>query len=125
MIIRIVLVACIGLLLVWVLNQTGSIAGQAKNKLLAIILFGAAILAVLFPDVTNIAANAVGVGRGADLLLYSLTVAFLASIFLYNLARRKDQQKITQLSRKLAIIEANQEERNRQAVQAKKHAKGA
>lgn len=120
MIIRGVLVVCIGLLLVWVLRQRGSLVGQAWGKILAIGLLTAAVIAVLFPDITNMLANAVGVGRGADLLLYGLTVVFLASILLYNMRRRDDQQKMTKLARRLAIIEANQQPHNQRLSRAKK-----
>ena len=54
----------------------GSAAQQALRKLLAIgvMLIGAAL--VIFPDILTRVANLVGVGRGTDLLLYGLVVAF-------------------------------------------------
>jgi len=119
MIIRIMLILSIAVLLAWVLRQRGSIVGEARTKLIAIALFMAAVLAVLFPEITNDIANSVGVGRGADLLLYGLAVTFLASQVIYNRQRNDDQRKLYKLARKLAIIEANQLGRNQELHQEK------
>ncbi len=66
----------------------------------------AAALAVLFPDVLTTLANQVGVGRGADLLLYVLVVTFLlVSVVLF---RRLSvlERRYTHLARTLAVQDA-------------------
>lgn len=63
----------------------------------------AAGLSVIFPDALTRLANAVGVGRGADLLLYILVVTFmLVSVVLF---RRLSQleRRYTQLARQVAV----------------------
>lgn len=66
----------------------------------------AAAFAVLFPDVLTTLANQVGVGRGADLLLYVLVVTFL--LVAVVLFRRLSvlERRYTHLARTLAVQEA-------------------
>lgn len=73
----------------------------------------AAVLSTLFPQWLTWLANRVGVGRGADLLLYVLVVTFgLVSVILF---RRLDtlERKYVALARSVAIAEAAQDERAR------------
>jgi hypothetical protein len=66
----------------------------------------AAAFAVLFPDTLTTVANLLGVGRGADLLLYLLVVTFL--LVAVVLFRRLSvlERRYTQLARMLAVQEA-------------------
>lgn len=68
------------------------------------ILFWVAVIIVAFaPQTTDLVAQIVGVGRGADLVIYiSLPVIFYA---IFRLAVRQDQQnrELTELVRKIAI----------------------
>jgi hypothetical protein len=76
-------------------------------------LAGAA-LSVVFPDSLSWIANKVGVGRGADLLLYVLTIAFmLVSVVLFRRLADLERKYVT-LARTLAIREARVDE-DRQA----------
>jgi len=65
-----------------------------------------AIVAIAFPSVMTAIAHRLGVGRGTDLLLYAMVVAFLAQIlssFRRNGAR---ERQITQLARRIALDNA-------------------
>lgn len=75
-----------------------------RGLTLAVILAG--IIGVLVPSVLTAIAEAVGVGRGADLVLYVLAVTFLfVSISLYlRLGQLHDRQ--VELARRFAIMEA-------------------
>ena len=65
-----------------------------------------AFAAILRPDLTTLIASFLGIGRGADLILYLLCVAFLlAAFYLYNRFQKLDSH-ITDLVRQLAIKEA-------------------
>jgi len=44
--------------------------------LLLLVLIAAAIVFILFPDITNQLANKLGVGRGADLVFYTSIIIF-------------------------------------------------
>ncbi|MCL2848847.1 MAG: DUF2304 domain-containing protein [Micrococcales bacterium] len=74
---------------------------------LAMVGFAVAFAAsVLFEDVWTVVANAVGVGRGTDLLLYLfiiMTLAFIAATYLHF---RGVEMQITALARRVALAEA-------------------
>ena len=74
-----------------------------RIALIAFILFAGA--SVLFPDVWNTLANAVGVGRGTDLLLYALIVVFLGYLTSSYLRFRGLESQITLLARRIALDE--------------------
>jgi hypothetical protein len=50
---------------------------QALRRLLGIGVVGVGVCAVIWPNLTTIVANAVGIGRGTDLVLYILVMVFL------------------------------------------------
>jgi len=70
----------------------------------------AGILAVLFPDVVTDIAQAVGVGRGTDLVLYALCVTFLFVTIALYLRMGEMHDQFVKLARQLALVEANLEE---------------
>lgn len=74
-----------------------------RLALLAFVFFGTA--AIAFPSLTTTAARIVGVGRGADLLLYLLFVAFLAFVATAGRRYRELERQLTVLTRRLAIDE--------------------
>ena len=58
---------------------------------------------VWFPDQTTVLANIVGVGRGADLLMYCWIVLSLLIITSLHLQQRRQLELITELARFLAL----------------------
>lgn len=82
---------------------------KAWKKIIGILFVLVAIVAVLVPDMLNKAAHVVGVGRGADLLLYLLTLAFIFTSFNNYASSRQEQKRLVKLARRMAITEANQE----------------
>lgn len=58
----------------------------------------------LFPENTTIIANWVGVGRGADLILYCFVVVMLLVIFNLHLRLRTTQETATEVARAVALI---------------------
>ncbi len=85
------------------MRQRVSTRSQAWGKVGALLLFVLAVIAIIAPDITNRLAHLVGVGRGADLLLYVLTVVFLANLLMQYMRRQDDHLHLVQLSRQLAI----------------------
>ncbi len=76
------------------------------NRLLFFILFLVGIVFVLFPELSNKVAHFVGVGRGADLILYLTIILFYASfLFLYSKLKKLEAIQTT-LIRKGAIENA-------------------
>ncbi len=88
-----------------VLAQTSPLRLLVRRSLtLGTILLG--ILAVLFPDAVTRVAGLVGVGRGTDLVLYLLCVAFmLVTVSLY-LRLNEMHDRYVELARRLALGEA-------------------
>jgi hypothetical protein len=106
MLIRIFLiVAALGLLVLLLRSRT-SARTRAWKKLIVIALTGVAVLSILRPELTQRAANIVGVGRGTDLLLYLLTAIFLYVAVGFFLRFRDVERQLTVLARRLALDEA-------------------
>lgn len=78
----------------------------AIRRLVMVLVLALTVLAVIFPDALNRVANAVGVGRGADLLLYGLIVVFLGNALVQQRRNRHIEQQLTRLTRRIAIAEA-------------------
>ena len=71
----------------------------------ALLAFGAMPL-VIRPELANRLANLVGIGRGADLLLYCFILISLAAIFNLHLRFRENERRMTAIARGLAIATA-------------------
>src|SRR5450631_1239994 len=79
---------------------------QAVRRLGLLVFAGLAVWSILFPTVWNKVARLVGVGRGTDMVLYALVVAFL-SFTLTTYVRFHDfETRYTKLARRLALDEA-------------------
>ncbi|MDQ1535896.1 MAG: small rane protein [Actinomycetota bacterium] len=79
---------------------------QAVRRL-GLMLFAAfAVWSILVPGVWNQIARIVGVGRGTDMVLYALVVAFLSFTLTTYLRFRDLETKYTTLARRLALDEA-------------------
>jgi hypothetical protein len=106
MIIQLVLLAAIlGLFIIFVRNRH-SVRMQA-GKRIGLVLFALGnVYAVLRPDDITAVARWLGVGRGTDLLLYGLVLAFLLAMLNYYLRFQGVDRQLTELARTLAIREA-------------------
>jgi hypothetical protein len=74
--------------------------------------WGAAIVCVLAPGITQWFAGILGVGRGADAVFYLGLIGLSYAFFRAYLRIRHVEQELTQLVRKLALKEADQEHKN-------------
>jgi hypothetical protein len=106
MIIQIVLIAGFLMFLFRFLANPSSYQHKAWTKILTIIFALAAIVVVLFPDSSNTVAHWVGVTRGADLLLYLLTLSFIFTVFNMYIKEKQDQKRLVTLARKVALLDA-------------------
>jgi hypothetical protein len=75
-IIQIVLILAVIFLLLFFLRHHGKSKTAASVKIGFSLFMVFGVLAVLFPDEVTTVANWLGVGRGTDLLLYAMVVAF-------------------------------------------------
>lgn len=83
---------------------------KPKEKLfIRVFIFTISILAIgfiMFPSVTNVVANALDIGRGADLIVYIYIVfSFFAIIYLYTKVRYLTQTS-TDIIRELSITKS-------------------
>lgn len=76
------------------------------------VFWGAGILFVLFPDSATTIANRVGVGRGADLILYVSIVTLFYGLFRLIVKIERLNRDLTELVRQKAL-EDHRRERNR------------
>ena len=85
------------------LRSSGSTTLLAVRRLVLIAFAGAAAASILFPGALTWVANQVGVGRGADLLLYGSVVlaVFVALGFHHRIQVLED--RVTALTRALAL----------------------
>jgi hypothetical protein len=76
-----------------------------KLGIVAVVFIGT--LCVWNPELTNAVAHAVGIGRGADLLIYLWIVLSLFVALRLHLHLRSQQEHITILARALALRDAD------------------
>src|SRR3954463_9890495 len=106
MVIKIVLIAAaLGLFGLFV-RSSRSVRTQAFKRIGFVVFLVLNLDAVLRPDDTTWLAHKVGVGRGADLVLYLLVVAF--AFFSVNtfLRFRNRERRFTDLARSIALRDA-------------------
>lgn len=85
-------------------------SGQvSRGRLLILCLFWLlAVVVVIIPNSTNYLAGLVGIGRGADLIIYlSLALLFFIN-FNFFVKLEKANREITELTRALALKDSNQ-----------------
>ena len=109
MIIRILLIAG--------LSAIGFFVFLRRNKLpfhimTVFLLLGAGAVAVVMPDLTSEVAQFVGVGRGADLVTYIAIIAVMFVLLHYYAKFVELQQKLTELTREMAILRAEQQQKS-------------
>ena len=80
LIIKSVLLVCVAGIGWMMLRSPGGARHQASRRLVTLAFALFAIVTIAVPSLTAHLARFVGVGRGADLLLYSLVIAFLAQV---------------------------------------------
>ena len=105
MIIKILLIAAALGVGVLVLREKVPRQQEALRRAAGLLVVLAGIIAVLWPDLTTTAANAVGVGRGTDLVLYLLVTVFAYAALTTTQKIHRLQHDITVLTRELALVQ--------------------
>jgi hypothetical protein len=76
---------------------------SAVQRLFVLSFFVGVTVCVLFPAATTVVAHAIGIGRGADLVLY-LSVFFLfVALFQAQLRLKHNEARLTAVVRALAV----------------------
>jgi len=106
--IQFILIVALAFLAISLVKSRNTSKTKAYKKLLLLLFIPCAIIVVLFPDIATRAANILGVGRGADLLLYGVTVVLIFVLFNTYIKDIENQNRTVVLARKIAIIEARE-----------------
>jgi hypothetical protein len=105
-------VIAIALVLVglYLLKARKSASQQAIRRLFILVALLTGLVAVLFPNYTNVVASYLGIGRGADLLLYAFVV-FALFYVVHQYRRQLWQEKVTtDLARAMTLAQAEIED---------------
>jgi hypothetical protein len=84
----------------------GGARHQAVRRILLVLFVLGAGVSVFFPQLLTALANLVGIGRGTDLLLYIMVIAFLGFAATTYRRTRQLESQITELSRRIALLGA-------------------
>lgn len=80
--------------------------GRTLASLAWVALWGASLVAVRYPEMTTRLARSVGIGRGADLLLYLAVLGAIVAFSVVSLRLRQMSREITVLTREVALLDA-------------------
>src|SRR4051812_17290856 len=106
-VIKVILVVVLAAFAVFLMIPGRGQRHVAIRRLVMLALLALVVLAVIFPSAVTVVARLVGVGRGADLLLYGLIVVFAGNSILVQRRHRNTEREITILARQLAILQAS------------------
>jgi len=100
------------ILLLFILSVVFSVIFKFKRKEISakefvfwIFLWASVLVAVIYPHTTDKIAKIVGVGRGADLLIYISIFVLFFIIFKIFVKLEKIERNITKIVRKIALDE--------------------
>lgn len=103
MLIQIILLIIIALIILRLIAKLKSKDLTIKQFLGWLIVWLAAAIAVLWPDLTVRLANLVGVGRGSDLVIYLAVVFLFYFVFRLLLRIEKIEKNLTEIVREEAL----------------------
>ena len=114
--IQILLVVAVIVIGLFLARPTGGDSHLAIRRLFMFAFVIVAIVSILFPQWLSYIANLIGVGRGADLLLYALVLAFLISVATTYRRNVQVNRRITHLAREITLARAEAEDALRRAA---------
>ena len=106
--IQVALIAVVFLVAARLFRSRGARA-QAIRRIGLVVFATFAAVSILLPDVWSRLARVVGVGRGTDLVLYALVVAFLSFTVTTYLRFRSLETSYTRLARRIALESVHRE----------------
>ena len=103
MIFKFFLILALGVLALYAYFQSRR-APMVSLSVLGLAAIGIVLAAA--PDLATTLAQTVGIGRGADLVIYCFVLISLAAIFNLHLKLRANETNVTQLVRAIAMMNA-------------------
>ncbi|HEY2043321.1 MAG TPA: DUF2304 domain-containing protein [Jatrophihabitans sp.] len=104
--IKVVLVLSFLGLIIWAFRNRNRVGLRAGARVLAVALTTVAIISVLQPNITQSAANFLGVTRGTDLVLYAFIVVFVVTSVGIYFRFRELERRLVDIVRAEAIRDA-------------------
>jgi len=101
--VQILLLAFVGFALARVIHKYRNRAMRTAAFAFWVLVWLASALVILFPDSTSFVARLLGIGRGADLIVYSALIASFYLIFRIQLVLDRFEQAMTEVVRTLAL----------------------
>jgi len=98
----------IGLILLLEIAQVARKKRVGWNGLMRLVVWIGAAIAIFQPDMVSQIASTLGIGAGSNLVLYTVTLAFIFTTFYFYSRYLRLQRQLTELARYLAIQEAKQ-----------------
>jgi hypothetical protein len=111
--IQLILVISVLVVLIVFVRSSNAVYVQASKRIALVLFLVVNVYAVMRPDDLTTIAHFLGVGRGTDLVLYALVVAFIATVFSMYQRFRVVDRRYTELARTVAIREAELVNRER------------
>jgi len=108
-IIQLLLIAAILLILIRMWRRT-SAGTRVAWRLLLILFMTIAVVVILAPGLTSQVANAIGVGRGTDLVLYATVIVVLYRFVDDAIWRRDSVRRVAEVVREQALLRAKLDE---------------
>lgn len=102
-IIKLLLIGAFVLFAVIVIIPSRGSRHLAVRRLAMLGVLALGVLTVIFPEITLEVAEAVGVERGTDLVLYGLVVVFVGNSIFMAAKFRHHERDLTQLARSIAL----------------------
>lgn len=105
-IVQLLLVASFAAVFLYALRSRTAHGVSATKKLAFMTFMLVVLVAVFSPRLVTAVANIVGVGRGADLVLYLLAVMFCFYVVNDYLRGQESRNQVHKLARRIAVLEA-------------------
>jgi hypothetical protein len=105
--IQVLLILSVGVVAIFLLRASAGVRHLAIRRVLLLIFALGAMASIILPTWVTRLAHLVGVGRGTDLLLYALIVAFLGYTATSYRRSRQIERRFTELTRQIALDEVS------------------
>ena len=106
--IQVILILAFAAIFLVALRSRSAHSVNAWKKIAFAVLMVVLVIAVLAPTMVGVVAQAIGVGRGTDLVLYLVSVTFAFYVVNQYLHAQEARNQLHQLARRIAIIEAQE-----------------
>jgi len=105
---QIILILSVLFMSFYLINTRKSAQTKAYKRLMLLLFLALALVTIMFPDALTGLAHFLGVGRGADLLLYGVSLTMLFQLVNNYIKDREMLVEKHKLARKIALIEAKE-----------------